>query len=84
MLLICTNLTEVLLGYFVENGVDDIQMGNCAPLSGLYKSRVIGAAAFLGLTQHIIYQRPSEAPSIKSKSLSGVKSNRENILFSSP
>ena len=59
MLVICANLTEVSLGYFVEQGVDDPQMGNCAPLSGLYKSQVRRTAKFMGLAEHIVSQRPS-------------------------
>ena len=59
MLVICANLTEVSLGYFVEQGVDDPQMGDCAPLSGLYKSQVRSTANFMGLPEHIVRQRPS-------------------------
>ncbi|UCG65403.1 MAG: hypothetical protein JSW12_22960 [Deltaproteobacteria bacterium] len=36
MLVICVNMTEASLGYFVEQGVDDPHMGDCASLSGLY------------------------------------------------
>jgi NAD+ synthase len=59
MLVICTNLTEISLGYFVEQGIDDPQQGDCAPLSGLYKSQVASAAKFMGLPEHIVHQRPS-------------------------
>lgn len=59
LLLICSNLTETSLGYFVEQGVDDPQMGDCAPLSSVYKSQVLRVARFLGLPEHIIHQRPS-------------------------
>jgi NH3-dependent NAD+ synthetase len=59
MLVICANLTEVSLGYFVEQGVDDPQMGDCAPLSGVYKSQVRTTAKFVGLPEHIMSQRPS-------------------------
>ncbi len=59
MLVICANLTEVSLGYFVEQGIDDPQMGDCAPLSGLYKSQVRSTAKFMGLPEHILSQRPS-------------------------
>lgn len=59
MLVICANLTEALLGYFVEQGVDDPQMGDYAPLSSLYKSQVIRVAQFMGLPEHLMRQRPS-------------------------
>jgi len=59
LLVICANLTEASLGYFVEHGVDDPQTGDCAPLSGLYKSQVLSAAKFMGLPEHIVHQRPS-------------------------
>jgi NH3-dependent NAD+ synthetase len=59
MLVICANLTEVSLDYFMEQGVDDPRMGDCAPLSGLYKSQVRSTAKFMGLPEHIGCQRPS-------------------------
>lgn len=59
MLVICSNLTESSLGYFVEKGVDDPQMGDYALLSALYKSQVIQVAQFLGLPEKVIHQRPS-------------------------
>jgi len=59
MLVICSNLTEASLGYFVEQGVDDPQMGDYAPLSALYKSQVIQVAQFMGIPENVIHQRPS-------------------------
>ena len=59
MLVICANRTEASLGYFVEQGVDDSQMGDYAPILNLYKSQVVGTAKFLGLPEQIIKQKPS-------------------------
>ena len=59
MVIICANRTEGMLGYFVEKGIDDPEMGDYAPISGLYKSQVITTAQFLGLSEKIIRQRPS-------------------------
>jgi NAD+ synthase len=59
MVVTCANMTEASLGYFVEQGVDDPHMGDCAPLSGLYKSQVIRVAQFIGLPEHTMLQRPS-------------------------
>lgn len=59
MIVICANRTEGTLGYFVEKGIDDPEMGDYAPISGLYKSQVIRAAKFLCLPEKIIRQRPS-------------------------
>ena len=59
MIVICANRTEGTLGYFVEKGIDDPEMGDYAPISGLYKSQVIPTAQFLGLPEKIIRQRPS-------------------------
>lgn len=59
MLVICANMTEASLGYFVEQGVDDPHMGDCAPLSGLYKSQVLRVAQSIGLPERIMLQRPS-------------------------
>lgn len=58
-IVICANATEVSLGYFVEQGVDDAQMGDYAPILTLYKSQVVRTAQFLGLPERIIKQRPS-------------------------
>jgi NAD+ synthase len=59
LLLIAANLTEASLAYFVEGGIDDPRMGNCAPLSELYKSQVIRVAQFMGLPEQLLQQRPS-------------------------
>lgn len=59
MVIVCANRTERLLGYFVEKGIDDPEMGDYAPISGLYKCQVIHTARFLGLPEEIISQRPS-------------------------
>ncbi len=59
MLVVCANRTEASLGYFVEQGVDDPQMGEYAPILNLYKSQVVRTAQFLGLPERIITQRPS-------------------------
>lgn len=59
MVVICANMTEASLGYFVEQGVDDPHMGDCAPLSGLYKSQVLRVAQSMGLPERIMLQRPS-------------------------
>ncbi len=59
MIVICANRTEASLGYFVEQGVDDPQMGDYAPILNLYKSQVIRTAQILGLPDRIIKQRPS-------------------------
>ena len=59
LVVICANRTEALLGYFVEQGVDDTRMGDFAPISGLYKTQVISIARHLGLPGKIIRQRPS-------------------------
>ncbi|MBW2003506.1 MAG: hypothetical protein JRI72_02685 [Deltaproteobacteria bacterium] len=59
MIVICSNLTESSLGYFVEQGVDDPQMGDYAPLSALYKSQVVRVAQFMGLPENVMHQRPS-------------------------
>lgn len=59
MSVICANLTERLLGYFVEGGIDDTLMGEYAPISGLYKSQVIAVARYLGIPEKVIRQQPS-------------------------
>ncbi len=59
MLVICANLTETSLGYFVEHGIDDPFMGDYVPLSGLYKTQVIRLGQFMGLQDKVIYQKPS-------------------------
>jgi NAD+ synthase len=59
LIIICSNRTEALLGYFVEQGVDDTRMGDLAPIAGLYKTQVIALAEHLGLPDDIIRQRPS-------------------------
>ena len=59
MVIICANRTEGMLGYFVEKGIDDPDMGDYAPISGLYKCQVIHTARFLGLPEKVIRQRPS-------------------------
>ena len=59
MVIICANRTEGMLGYFVEKGIDDPEMGDYAPISGLYKCQVIHTARFLGLPEKVIRQRPS-------------------------
>jgi len=59
MIVICSNLTEASLGYFVKQGVDDPQMGDYASLSALYKSQVIRVAQFMVLPENVIHQRPS-------------------------
>ena len=59
LVIICANRTEALLGYFVEQGVDDTRMGDAAPIAGLYKTQVIAVARHLGLPAQIISQRPS-------------------------
>jgi len=59
MIVICANRTEGTLGYFVEKGIDDPEMGDYAPISGLYKCQVIHTAHFLGLPEKVIRQRPS-------------------------
>ncbi|MBW2340095.1 MAG: hypothetical protein JRF50_07055 [Deltaproteobacteria bacterium] len=59
MLVICANMTEASLGYFVEQGVDDPRMGDWAPLSGLYKSQVLRVAQYIGLPERLMLQKPS-------------------------
>lgn len=59
MPVICANLTEISLGYFVEGGIDDPAMGEYAPISGLYKSQVIATARYLGIPEKAIAQKPS-------------------------
>jgi len=59
LVVICANRTEALLGYFVEQGVDDTRMGDSAPIAGLFKTQVIAVARHLGLPGEIIRQRPS-------------------------
>jgi len=59
MVIICANRTEGMPGYFVEKGIDDPEMGDYAPISGLYKCQVIHTARFLGLPEKVIRQRPS-------------------------
>ncbi len=59
IVIICANRTEGMLGYFVEKGIDDPEMGDYAPISGLYKCQVIHTARFLGLPEKVIRQRPS-------------------------
>ncbi len=59
MPIICANRTEALLGYFVEDGIDDPVMGEYAPISGLYKSQVFTAAKYLGIPKKVIEQKPS-------------------------
>lgn len=56
---VCANRTEGLLGYFVEQGVDDTRMGDAAPIADLSKTQVIAMARSLGLPDEIIRQRPS-------------------------
>ena len=59
LVVICANRSEALLGYFVDQGVDDTRMGDLAPISGLYKTQVITLAKHLGLPDKVIRQRPS-------------------------
>jgi NAD+ synthase len=59
MLVICSNLTESSLGYFVERGIDDPRMGNYAPLAPLYKSQVMHMAQYMGFSEQVLHQRPS-------------------------
>ena len=59
MPVICSNLTESSLGYFVKQGIDDPKMGEFAPLSTLYKSQVLHLAQFLGLPEEVIDQKPA-------------------------
>lgn len=56
---VCSNLTEADLGYFVEEGIDDPSMGDHAPVSQCYKSQVFRVAKCLGLPRRVLEQRPS-------------------------
>ncbi len=55
----CANRTERELGYFVEQGVDDIRFGHWAPLADLYKFQVRRLARFLNLPGFLLEQSPS-------------------------
>ncbi|MCK8603714.1 hypothetical protein [Desulfoferrobacter suflitae] len=59
LVVVCANLTEVSLGFFVEQGVDDATMGDYAPLAGIYKSQVYRTAGYLGLPDYLLAQPPS-------------------------
>jgi NAD+ synthase len=59
MRIVCANRTENLLGFFVEEGIDDPNMGDYAPILDLYKSQVIRVAHWLQLPPRVIRQRPS-------------------------
>jgi NAD+ synthase len=59
VLIVCTNLTEARLGFFVESGVDDLAMGDYAPLAGYYKTQVYRLAEYLDLPAGILGQQPS-------------------------
>ncbi len=50
------NRTEVMTGWFVKDGVDDVPD---SPLAGLYKTQVWHLARHLGLPEDIIDQAPS-------------------------
>lgn len=55
----CVNRTERELGYFVEEGIDDIRFGHWAPLADLYKFQVRRLARFLNLPDFLLEQSPS-------------------------
>ncbi|MCF8109095.1 MAG: hypothetical protein K9J81_08895 [Desulfohalobiaceae bacterium] len=59
VLIVCTNLSEATLGFFVESGVDDLSMGDYAPLAGYYKTQVYRLAEYLDLPARILEQQPS-------------------------
>ncbi|MFO8015288.1 MAG: NAD(+) synthase [Phycisphaerae bacterium] len=50
------NRTEVMTGWFVQDGVDDVPI---SPLAGLYKTQVWQLARHLGVPDDIIDQAPS-------------------------
>jgi NAD+ synthase len=56
LLIGAANRSELLIGWFVKGGVDDLPI---QPLSGLYKTQVRQLAAFLGLPDKIRTQAPS-------------------------
>jgi len=51
-----TNRSEMLIGWFVKDGIDDLKI---EPLMGLLKSQVRELAKFLGLPSQITTERPS-------------------------
>lgn len=59
MPVICANLTEGSLGYFVEGGIDDPERGEFGPISGLYKTQVFATARYLGIPEKALIQKPS-------------------------
>jgi len=50
------NRTEVLTGWFVRDGVDDVPI---SPIAGLYKAQVWQLARYVGVPEDIITQAPS-------------------------
>jgi NAD+ synthase len=50
LLLGATNRSELLVGWFVKNGIDDLPI---QPLSGLYKTQIYQMAAFLNIPEKI-------------------------------
>jgi NAD+ synthase len=56
LLLGAANRSEVLVGWFVKDGIDDLPI---QPLSGLYKTQVRQLAAFLGVPEKIRECDPS-------------------------
>jgi len=50
------NRTELMVGWFVKGGIDDLPF---SPIIGLYKTQVIQLAKYLGLPCEILNQAPS-------------------------
>ncbi len=50
------NRSEVLTGWFVKDGIDDVP---CSPLAGLYKTQVCQLARHVGVPAEVIDQAPS-------------------------
>lgn len=50
LLLGATNRSELLVGWFVKNGIDDLPI---QPLSGLYKTQIYQLAAFLNIPEKV-------------------------------
>jgi len=56
LLIGAANRTEFLIGWFIQDGIDDLPI---EPLLGLYKTHVRQLAAFLNISQKIINELPA-------------------------
>jgi NAD+ synthase len=74
------NRTELMVGWFVKGGIDDLP---CSPIIGLYKTQVIQLAKYLGLPLEIQNQAPSPdmLKGITDESALGISYNILDIIL---